>query len=60
MTTNRPRFRHLLSTPVGIAALAIASFAAQPPALATAADALVAESVCEAHELRALKEQNPI
>ena len=61
MTTNRPRFRHLLTTPVGIATLAVASFAAQFPSLATAAgaDALVARSVCEAHELRALKEENP-
>ena len=61
MTTNRPRFRQLLITPVGIGALAVASFAAQLPALATAAgaDALVARGVCEAHELRALKEDNP-
>ena len=61
MTTNRPRFRQLLITPVGIGALAVASFAAQLPALATAAgaDALVARGVCEAHELRALKDDNP-
>jgi hypothetical protein len=61
MTTNHPRFRHLLATPVGIAALAVAGFAVQLAALAAAAgaDALVASSVCEAHELRALQEQNP-
>ena len=61
MTTNRSRFRNLLTTPIGISALVVASFAVLQPALATAAgaDALVARSVCEAHELRALKEDNP-
>jgi hypothetical protein len=61
MTTNRPRFGHFLSAPVGIAALAVASFAVQLPALARAAetDARVAGSVCEAHELRALQQANP-
>ena len=61
MTTNHPRCRHLLTTPVGIAAIAVAGFGALLPALALAAgaDPLVATSVCEAHELRALQEKDP-
>jgi len=61
MTTNHPRCRHLITTPVEIAAIAFAGFAALLPALALAAgaDPLVATSVCEAHELRALQEQDP-
>jgi hypothetical protein len=60
MTSNRPRCHHLLTTAVGIASLAVASFAVPPSALAAAARAevLVAGSVCEAHELRALAEEN--
>jgi hypothetical protein len=62
MTINRPRCLHLLTTPVvAIAALAAAGCAVLLPALALAARAevLVAGSVCEAHELRALQEENP-
>jgi len=61
MTINHPRLSDAPLRLVGIAALALASFAAQLPAPATAlaADALVAHSVCEAHELRARKEADP-
>jgi len=61
MTTNHPRCRHLFTTLVGIAAIAVAGFALLLPALAPAAGAepLVATSVCEAHELRALQEKDP-
>jgi len=61
MTTHHPRCRHLLTTPVGIAAAAAAGLALLFPALALAARAepLVATSVCEAHELRALQEKDP-
>jgi len=61
MTTNSPRCRHLLTTPVGIAALAVAGCAALLPALrpAAGAEVRVAQSVCEAHELRALQEADP-
>ncbi len=61
MTTHCPKFRQLLTAPVAIAAIGLASAVVQVPALARAAeaDALVARSVCEAHELRALKQQDP-
>jgi hypothetical protein len=61
MTTNHPRSRNLTTTPVAIAALAVAGFAALLPALAVAAGAevLVATSVCDAHELRALQVKDP-
>jgi hypothetical protein len=61
MTTKRQRFRHLLTTFVGFAAIAVASMAVPFSALATdaGADALIAGSVCEAHELRARKEAQP-
>ena len=61
MTTHHPRCRHLLTTPVGIAATVVAGFAVVFPALApdAGAEPLVATSVCEAHELRALQEKDP-
>ena len=61
MTIKRPRFCHLPTTLVGIAAFAVAGFAALLPVLAAdaGAEALVATSVCEAQELRALQEADP-
>ncbi|MBW2494530.1 MAG: cytochrome c3 family protein [Deltaproteobacteria bacterium] len=61
MTTNRPRCSHLPTTAAGIAALLVAGFAALllASAVAAGAEPLVATSVCEAHELRALQEKDP-